>query len=91
MRLRITNKHQRPIANCAKTRKGPKTLILHNCSKTKKAFALYFVDLWIDRVQKEAWKSSIHLVSVPTPTAALRTACSWWSLHQQHCNANRPQ
>ena len=36
MRLRITNKHQRPIANCAKTRKGPKTLILHNCSKTKK-------------------------------------------------------
>ena len=36
MRFRMTNKHQRPIANCARTSKGPKTLISHNCSKTKK-------------------------------------------------------
>ena len=36
MRFRMTNKHQRPVATCAKTRKGPKTLNLHNCSKTKK-------------------------------------------------------
>ena len=92
MRLRITNEHQRPIANCAKTRKGPKTLILHNCSKTKKVplLPILLVCGYTHRVQKEAGKSSIHLVSVPTPTAALRTACSWWSLHQ-HCNANRLQ
>ena len=31
----MTNKHQRPIASCAKTRKGAKTLISHNCSQTK--------------------------------------------------------
>ena len=46
---------------------------------------------FVDRQGAEGSEEEFNTPCVcPTATAALRTACSLWSLHQ-HCNVNRPQ
>ena len=58
---------------------------IEHTKKCHRSLFCWFVDTQGAEGSKEEFNTPCAC-----PTAALRTACSLWSLHQ-HCNANRPQ